>query len=107
MINSVRNTVLAIINKNNYGYISPQDFNLYAKQAQVDMFEDYFYSYNNWINKQNSRMSGEGYADVIKGLVEVMDSFSNQVFLAQKLKIKRPFFILIKQRFFTIKQYRN
>jgi len=82
-INEVRNTVLAIANKNNYGYISPQDFNLYAKQAQVDMFEDYFYSYNNWINKQNSRMSGEGYADVIKGLVEVMDSFSNQVFLAQ------------------------
>ena len=30
-INDVRNTVLAIANKNNYGYISPQDFNLYAK----------------------------------------------------------------------------
>ena len=41
-INDVRNTVLAIANKNNYGYISPQDFNLYAKQAQLDMFEDYF-----------------------------------------------------------------
>ena len=43
-INEVRNTVLAIANKNNYGYISPQDFNLYAKQAQLDMFEDYFYA---------------------------------------------------------------
>tara|TARA_R110002051_G_scaffold317232_1_gene398194 strand:- start:965 stop:1918 length:954 start_codon:yes stop_codon:yes gene_type:complete len=82
-INEVRNTVLAIANKNNYGYISPQDFNLYAKQAQIDMFEDYFYAYNNWINKQNSRMSGTGYADIIKGLVEVMDSFSTQVFLPQ------------------------
>lgn len=82
-INEVRNTVLAIANKNNYGYISPQDFNLYAKQAQIDMFEDYFYSYNNWINKQNGRQSGTGYADITKGLVEVMDSFSTQVFLPQ------------------------
>jgi len=82
-INEVRNTVLAIANKNNYGYISPQDFNLYAKQAQIDMFEDYFYQYNNWINKENNRTSGTGYADIVKNLVEVIDSFSTQVFLTQ------------------------
>ena len=82
-INAVRNTVLAIANKNNYGYISPQDFNLYAKQAQMDMFEDYFYQYNNWINKQNARASGSGYADIIKGLVEVIDTFSTNIFLPQ------------------------
>ena len=82
-INEVRNTVLAIANKNNYGYISPQDFNLYAQQAQMDMFEDYFYSYNNWIQRQNARQSGTGYADIEKGLVEVIDSFSTQVFLPQ------------------------
>ena len=82
-INEVRNTVLAIANKDNYGYISPQDFNLYAKQAQLDMFDDYFYAYNNWINRENQRTSGTGYADIIKGLEEVMDSFSVQVFLQQ------------------------
>jgi hypothetical protein len=76
MINSVRNTVLAIANKNNYGYIAPQDFNLYAQQAQMDLFEDYFYQYNSWIVKQNQRVSGTGYADIVKGLVEVIDSFS-------------------------------
>ena len=84
-INEVRNTVLAIANKNNYGYISPGDFNLYAKQAQMDMFEDYFYQYNNWINRQNQRTSGSGYADIIKGLVEVIDTFSVQSFLVQTL----------------------
>ena len=82
-INEVRNTVLAIANKNNYGYISPQDFNLYAQQAQMDMFEDYFYQYNNWINRTNARSSGTGYADILKGLEEVIDTFSVQVFLAQ------------------------
>ena len=76
MINSVRNTVQAIANKNNYGYISPQDFNLYAQQAQMDLFEDYFYQYNSWINKQNQRVSGTGYADIVKSLIEVIDSFS-------------------------------
>ena len=56
-INDVRNTVLAIANKNNYGYISPQDFNLYAKQAQLDMFENYFYQYNNQLTQENLRQS--------------------------------------------------
>ena len=68
-INEVRNTVLAIANKNNYGYISPSDFNLYAAQAQMDMFEDYFYQYNNqlikrkpkdfwhWLRRYNKRFS--------------------------------------------------
>ena len=74
-INEVRNTVLAIANKNNYGYISPADFNLYAQQAQMDMFEDYFYQYNNQILKENLRQSGTGYADISKGLVEVIDTF--------------------------------
>jgi len=89
-INAVRNTVLAIANKNNYGYISPQDFNLYAKQAQMDMFEDYFYQYNNWINRENNRTSGTGYADIIKGLEEVIDTFSMQVFLGQLNPVSTP-----------------
>ena len=53
MINSVRNTVLAVANKQNFGYITPADFNLYAKQAQLDLFEDYFYSYSQQLYKQN------------------------------------------------------
>ena len=76
MINTVRATVLSIANKNNYGYITPSDFNLYAKQAQLDIFEDYFYQYNSWIIKQNARVSGSEYADILKGLVEVIDSFT-------------------------------
>jgi hypothetical protein len=75
MINSVRNTVLAVLNKNNYGYISPQDFNLYAKQAQMEMYEEYFSSYNKTINAENARMSGTDYADIRKAVAEVMEGF--------------------------------
>ena len=83
MIDSVRTTVLAIANKNNFGYISPNDFNLYAKQAQLDLFEDYFYEYNAQIRKENLRQSGTGYADITKGLEEVIDSFSTVATLTQ------------------------
>ena len=46
MINEVRNTVLSVLNKNNYGYISPSDFNLFAENAQMEIFEEYFKNYN-------------------------------------------------------------
>ena len=67
---------MSILNKNNYGYISPSDFNLYARQAQLDIFETYFYSYNYQLQKENARQSGTGYADITKGLEEVIDTFS-------------------------------
>ena len=58
MIDSVRQTVLSILNKNNYGYVSPSDFNLFAKQAQLEIFESYFTGLNQAINAENARMSG-------------------------------------------------
>ena len=76
MINAVRNTVLSVLNKNNYGYLSPSDFNLFAKQAQLDIFENYFYEYNYQINKENARQSGDGYADITKSIEEAIDLFS-------------------------------
>lgn len=82
MINDVRNIVLSILNKENRGYITPMEFNLYAKQAQLDIFENYTYQYSNAINKQNARMHGEGYSDVPKLLAEVIDSFSVRSSLA-------------------------
>ena len=78
MINEVRNAVMAVINKNNYGYISPSDFNLFAEQAQLDIFEDYFYLYNNQLNAEVMRKSGTGYANITKGIIEVKDQCQNQ-----------------------------
>jgi len=75
MINSVRNTVLSVLNKNNYGYISPSDFNLYSQQAQMEIFEEYFSSYNKVINAENGRTAGTDYADIGKTLAEVIESF--------------------------------
>ena len=81
MINSVRNTVLSVANKNNYGYISPQDFNLYAKQAQMEIYEEYFGAYNKIINMENARMAGTDYADIEQPVAEVMETFLTSNFI--------------------------
>lgn len=83
MINSVRQTVLSILNKNNYGYISPSDFNLFAKQAQLEIFDGYFKELNQIINAENARMSGTDYADLNKGVREAIDVFSRTADLTQ------------------------
>lgn len=76
MINEVRNEVLSILNKNNYGFITPTDFNNYAKLAQLDIFEQYFFKYNQWVIKQNVRQANTGLADITKRLEEVIELFS-------------------------------
>lgn len=81
MINSVRNTVLAVLNKNNYGYISPADFNLYAKQAQMELFEEYFAMYNKAINMENARVSGTDYANMERPIAEAIEHFLTYDFL--------------------------
>jgi hypothetical protein len=83
MINSVRNTVLSILNKNNYGYISPSDFNLFAKQAQMEIYEEYYSSYNKTINAENARVSGTEYADIENPIAEVLESFLRNDTLTQ------------------------
>jgi hypothetical protein len=93
MINSVRNTVLAILNKNNYGYISPSDFNLFAKQAQLEIFEEYFSEYNTTINKENARISGTDYADINKALAEAIELFSTTSTLTQVAAATNRFYL--------------
>jgi len=45
-IDTVYQRVLAITNKEQRGYITPQEFNLLANQAQLEIFEQYFYDLN-------------------------------------------------------------
>ena len=45
-IDTVYQKVLAIANKEQRGYITPQEFNLLAEQSQMDIFEQYFYDIN-------------------------------------------------------------
>jgi hypothetical protein len=72
IIDDVYQKVLAIANKEQRGYITPQEFNLYANQAQIEIFEQYFYDLN-----QQARIHGNEYvyADVDDMLEEKIQIF--------------------------------
>lgn len=92
MINEVRNTVLSVLNKNNYGYLSPSDFNLFATNAQMEIYEEYFSSYNKAINFENARQAGVDYADMEQALAETIESFIVVDDLTQDSNTNRFFF---------------
>jgi hypothetical protein len=71
-IDTVYQRVLVIANKEQRGYITPQEFNLYANQAQMDIFEQYFYDLN-----QFARMPSVGieYSDVDEKIDEKLSVF--------------------------------
>ena len=71
-VNTVYQRVLAITNKEQRGYITPQEFNYMANQAQLDIFEQYFYDSN-----QFARIPGNSteYSDMLDILEEKISLF--------------------------------
>lgn len=104
MINEVRNTVLSVLSKDNRGYVTPEEFNLFAKQAQLEIFEQYFYNYSNHINKQNARLNNSGYSAIPERLGEVIDRFLVDVSLGYDA-ISGKFYAPGDDNILTPKQY--
>jgi len=77
-IDTVYQRVLALANKEQRGYITPQEFNLFANQAQMDIFEQYFYD-----RAQFGRVPGNKtmYADPIDILEEKIEIFHKSIAL--------------------------
>jgi len=71
-IDSVYQKVLGILNKEQRGYVTAQEFNLFANQAQDDLFEQYFYDIN-----QFGRLHGNDteYSDMLNILNEKISAF--------------------------------
>ena len=71
-IDTVYQRVLAILNKENRGYVTPQEFNLFANQAQLEVFEQYFFDLNqyNRLPKNDSE-----YSDLPKLINEKLSKF--------------------------------
>jgi hypothetical protein len=71
-VNTVYQTTLSLLNKEQRGYLTPQQFNLFANQAQLDLFEQYFYDIN-----QFGRVPGNSteYSDMLEILDQKTSSF--------------------------------
>ena len=74
-VDTVYQRVLALSNKEQRGYITPQEFNLFANQAQMETFEQYFYDIN-----QFGRGPGNDteYSDMLDILDEKIALFKKQ-----------------------------
>jgi len=74
-VDTVYQRVLALSNKEQRGYITPQEFNLFANQAQMETFEQYFYDVN-----QFGRGPGNDteYSDMLDILDEKIALFKKQ-----------------------------
>ena len=73
-VNTVYRTVLLIINKEQRGYLTPDEFNRTASQVQLEIFNEYFESLN-----QQLRVPGNDseYSDRIKNLEEKIAIFQD------------------------------
>ena len=71
-IDNVYQKVLSLANKEQRGYVTPQEFNLFANQAQLEIFEQYFYDIN-----QFGRTPGNEneYGDMLNLLNEKISEF--------------------------------
>jgi len=78
-VDTVYQRVLTLANKEQRGYITPQEFKLYANQAQLDIFEQYFYDLN-----QFRRTPGNDtmHADMVDMLEEKISVFEVTASLA-------------------------
>jgi len=71
-IDTVYQRVLALANKEQRGYITPLEFNLLANQAQMEIFEQYFYDINLY---NRAPANSTEYADMLHILEEKIAPF--------------------------------
>ena len=74
-VNAVYQKVLALANKEQRGYITPQEFNLYADHAQMEIFDQYFYDLHQFERRPGSETQ---HADMVDSIEEKLSLFKSQ-----------------------------
>ena len=78
-IDTVYQKVLALANKEQRGYITPQDFNLFANQAQMEVFEQYFYDTNIARKSQGNDTVYADVDDMLEEKLQIFESVDNAI----------------------------
>jgi len=74
-IDTVYQKVLSIVNKENRGYITPQEFNLFANQSQLEIFEQYFFDLNQYMRQKENNTE---YANLYRIIDEKLSKFKTE-----------------------------
>jgi len=73
-IDTVYQRVLSILNKEQRGYLTPQEFNLFANQAQMDIFEQYFYDLNQFRRLPKNNTEYSDMLDIINEKISLFEA---------------------------------
>lgn len=86
-VDTVYKTVLSILNKEQRGYMTPDEFNKVANQVQLEIFESYFEDLNQQLRIQQSDTE---YADRQKNLdnkISIFKTFGDCTFSSDHFKV--------------------
>ena len=72
-IDTVYQRVLVLSNKEQRGYITPQEFNLLANQAQMDIFEQYFYDLNQFMRVAGNDTSHANMVNILEEKIGIFE----------------------------------
>ena len=77
-VDAVYQKVLAIANKEQRGYITPQEFNLFADHAQKDIFRQYFYDLSQFKRRPGNNSTQHDVVDMLKEKTQIFNVNSFQ-----------------------------
>lgn len=82
-IDYVRDVVLTALNKENRGFLTPEQFNLYAKNAQQELFGLYTAEHAKLVSLKNARRLSNDHGDRVKQLEDILDGFVKTATVSQ------------------------
>jgi len=80
-VDTVYQRVLAIANKEQRGYITPLEFNLFANQAQLDIFEQYFYDVNQFSRAPSNDTEYSNMLNLLSEKIAIFEKYQQAITL--------------------------
>ena len=74
-VDTVYKKVLAILNKESRGFLTPDEFQRIGSQVQLDLLDKAFHDYNRAIARETMGRGSQGYADIPKKIQDRIDPF--------------------------------
>lgn len=78
MIDPIYQTVQAMLNKNQFGYLPPIHFNLFMKRAQRNIYDKYLVDLKSSVRKKNWMLDGKDFADISQHIQQYIEYFSEE-----------------------------
>ena len=75
-VNTVYRTVLSLLNREQRGFLTPDQYNRFARMAQLDLLDKAFLDYNRYLTRKETGTINDEYANLAKNTKEKIDVFS-------------------------------